>query len=222
VEELHVSDQSSRPDDIVVAGSTLADADLVVVGVHGRDQAPAYLLEQLVDPIGDPSVAWLLPAAPGPRWWPASFMDERSANEPELSHAVARLEVLAGRLAQVLAPMVWLGFSQGACLVSEVVARSGRGWGGLVVLSGGLVGPPGTDLVVDGDLEAMPVHLSCGARDPWVPLERVHETAAAFRGAGAAVTVSVFDDAEHGIRPDELDAVAALLDEAKRRRGGPD
>jgi phospholipase/carboxylesterase len=207
-----VSDQPSPFADIIVRGPAIGDAELAVVGVHGRDQTPAYLIDHLVDPIGDPAIAWVLPAAPGPRWWPSSFMDERSANEPHLSAAVARLSVMAEVLAHVSSPVVWIGFSQGACLVSELVARSRRGWGALVVLSGGLVGPPGSDLAVAGDLAAMPVHLSCGARDPWVPLERVHETAAAFRDAGAAVTVSVFDDAEHGIRPAELDAVAALLD----------
>lgn len=212
-----MSDQSSRPAGIVVSGPSLDDADLVVVGVHGRDQAPAYLIDHVVDPMGDPSIAWVLPAAPGPRWWPASFMDEPSANEPHLSAAVARLEALAEHLAQLSVPVVWLGFSQGACLVSEVVARSGRVWGGLVALSGGLVGPPGTELAVAGDLEAMPVHLSCGARDPWVPLARVHETSAAFGAAGAAVTVSVFDDAEHGIRPAELEELAAFLGAARGR-----
>lgn len=216
-----MSDQSSRPAGIVERGPDIDDADVVVVGVHGRDQTPAYLIDHLVDPIGDPRVAWLLPAAPGPRWWPASFMDDRSANEPHLSAALTRLETLAERLAQLPVPVVWLGFSQGACLAAELVARRGRPWGGLVVMSGGLVGPPGSDLEVAGDLDAMPVLLCCGARDPWVPLERVHETAAAFRGAGAAVTVSVFDDADHGIRAAELRAVAALLDGLKRRGHGP-
>lgn len=215
-----MSDQSSRLAGIVERGPGIDDADVVVVGVHGRDQTPVYLIDQLIAPIGDPRVAWLLPAAPGSRWWSASFMDERSANEPHLSGGLARLEALAERLAQLPVPVVWLGFSQGACLVAELVARRGRPWGGLVVLSGGLVGPPGSDLAVAGDLSAMPVHLSCGARDPWVPLGRVHETAAAFRGAGAAVTVSVFDDAHHDIRAAELRAVAALLDELERRSHG--
>ncbi|MFN3218315.1 MAG: alpha/beta hydrolase [Acidimicrobiales bacterium] len=212
-----MSDQSSRRVDIVVSGLALDDADLVVVGVHGRDQTPAYLIDHVVDPIGDPSIAWVLPAAPGPRWWPASFMDERSANEPHLGAAVARLQVIAEHLAHVSAPVVWLGFSQGACLVAEVVARSGRPWGGLVVLSGGLVGPPGTELVVAGDLDAMPALVSCGTRDRWVPLVRVHETAAAFDAAGAAVTMSVFDDDEHAIRPAELQELAVFLDRVRRR-----
>lgn len=216
-----MSDQPALPDDVVRRGPAIDGADLVVVAVHGRDQTPAYLIDHLADPIGDPGVAWLLPAAPGLRWWPASFMDERSANEPHLSAAVARLEAIAALVTSVSSPVVWLGFSQGACLVAEVVARSGRGRGGLVVLSGGLTGPPGTQIAVDGDLDAMPVLVSCGARDPWVPLGRVHETADAFRGAGAAVTVAVFDDAEHGIRRAELEAVAELLRRVKRRRRGP-
>lgn len=217
-----MSHQSSPPADIVVSGSAIGDADVVVVGVHGRDQTPAYLIDHVVGPLADPGVAWMLPAAPGPRWWPASFMAERSANEPHLGAAVSRLDDLAEYLARESVPVVWLGFSQGACLVSEFVARSGSARDGLVVLSGGLMGPPGTALVVDADLDAMPVLLGCGARDPWVPLDRVHETAAAFRDAGAAVTVSVFDDADHGIRPAELAAVAELLDQAKRPRQGSD
>ena len=38
--------------------------------------------------------------------------------------------------------IVWLGFSQGACLASEFVARQARRWGGLIAAVGGRIHAP--------------------------------------------------------------------------------
>ena len=192
-----------------------------VVAVHGRDQDPHDLVDALVDRIDDPSVTWLLPAAADRSWYPAGFQDPVRVNQPWFGHALDRLVDLEGRLAGVdVRSVVWAGFSQGACLVCEHVARRPRRWGGLLVFTGGRIGPPGTDLSIDGRLDGLPVYLGCGDQDPWAPVERIRETAAAFERAGADVTVDVFaDDGGHLIRPDEIAAGRRVLDGVSGHRG---
>ena len=77
-------------------------------------------------------------------------MADIASNEPGLSSA---LEVLAPLVARVEAGrrsarsrIVLLGFSQGACLASEFAVRHAARFGGVVVFSGGAIGPPGTHL----------------------------------------------------------------------------
>ena len=193
-------------------GPEPADAAVTVVAVHGRGQTPQYMIEFLVKRIADPAVSWILPAAADQSWYPNGFMVPIAQNQPMLDHA---LEVMAG-LEQTLADVppekvVWAGFSQGACVACEHVARHPLPRGGLLVLTGGRIGPPGTDLAVGGDLEGMPAYFGTGDSDAWVPVGRVVETANAFASAGAAVTVDVFSGRDHEISDDEVRRAAEVI-----------
>ncbi|MFZ9630092.1 MAG: alpha/beta hydrolase [Ilumatobacteraceae bacterium] len=204
----------------VERGPAPAEADVVVVAVHGRSQSTDYLIEHLVDPIADERICWLLPAAHGAVWYPVGFMAPFADNQPQLDHSLAALDRIAAHLTAVpTTRVVWAGFSQGACLVSEWVARHPRRWGGLLAFTGGRIGPDGTDLAIDESatgLEGMPAYFGVGARDTWVPLTRVEQTAAVYRAAGADVVLDVFDDALHEIRPGELDHARRVLHAARR------
>lgn len=68
--------------------------------------------------------------------------------------------------------VVVLGFSQGACLASEYVARNPTRYGGLAALSGGLIGETVDPDDYEGDLERTPVFLGCSDADPHIPEER--------------------------------------------------
>jgi phospholipase/carboxylesterase len=70
-----------------------------------------------------------------------------------------------------------LGFSQGACLTLEFVARLARRYGGVAGLSGGLIGPDGTSHDYPGLLTGTPIFLGCSDVDFHIPKERVTETA---------------------------------------------
>src|SRR5207247_9632492 len=85
-----------------------------------------------------------------------------------------------------------LGFSQGACLALEFAARHARRYGGLVGLSGGLIGPDGTPRNYLGAFEGTPVFLGCSDVDPHIPRDRVQHTEEGMRRMGAAVTARLY------------------------------
>jgi predicted esterase len=96
------------------------------------------------------------------------------------------------------------GFSQGACLASEFVARNARRYGGLLLFSGGLIGPPDTPRSYPGSLADTPVFLGCSDVDPHIPKERVTESAEVLRRMGAQVTAKLYPNLGHTIIEDEL------------------
>ncbi|HYU36071.1 MAG TPA: alpha/beta fold hydrolase [Thermoanaerobaculia bacterium] len=202
-----------RGQPVVIAGRPPGEADAAVVMVHGRG-ATAESILTLADELGRPELAYLAPQAAGYTWYPYSFMAPIERNEPYLSSALELLEdVLAKLAAQGIPPerTVLLGFSQGACLSLEFAARHAQRFAGVVALSGGLIGPPGTPREYEGSLDGTPVFLGCSDRDPHVPEERVHESAEVFRRMGARVTERIYPGLGHTINEDELAWVADLL-----------
>lgn len=209
------------------AGAPLARARLAMLLVHGRGGSPEDMLG-LAEALALPDLACLAPAADGGSWWPGSFLAPIDANEPGLSSG---LGVLAGLVEQLegqgFGPdrIVVMGFSQGACLALEYVARSGRRFHATVALSGGLIGsgeadgPPRDELYghrpksfdYDATLAGAPVYLGCHARDPHIPLARVRESAAVFEGLGATVRAEILPGAGHGVVEEEVRAVRGLL-----------
>ncbi len=135
-------------------------------------------------------------------------------NEPHLSSALARLAALMAEVEQAGIPaerVVLAGFSQGACLASEFVARQARRYGGLLAFSGGLIGPPGTPRTYAGALDGTPVFLGCSDVDPHIPLARVNETAEVLARLGAVVDKRIYPRLGHTINQDEMEAAAALV-----------
>ncbi len=198
------------------AGRPLREAEAAVVMVHGRG-ATAESILTLAEELGQPELtdlAYIAPQAPGFSWYPYSFLAPFERNEPHLSSALRTLqEVLAELTAAGIPPKrtVLLGFSQGACLSLEFAARHAQRYAGVVALSGGLIGPPGTPREYEGAFDGTPVFLGCSDRDPHVPEERVHESAEVFRRMGAQVTERIYPSLGHTVNQDELSWVADLL-----------
>ena len=198
---------------ILRAGRPLAEAQAALILVHGRGATAASILE-LADYLPHPAVAYLAPQAAGNTWYPYSFLMPMEQNEPHLSSALARLASLLGDVARAGIPaerVVLAGFSQGACLASEFVARQARRYGGLLAFSGGLIGPPGTPRAYEATLGGTPVFLGCSDVDPHIPLARVNETAEVWARLGAAVDKRIYPRFGHTINQDEIDAAAALV-----------
>jgi phospholipase/carboxylesterase len=192
----------------------LGSSPVVAVVVHGRDQEPGYMLEHLVNPLNRPAVTYLLPTAHNRTWYPTSFLAPVADNEPRLGHALHRLEALCGYLETAGigdSAIVWIGFSQGACLVTEYVARSTRRFGGLVSLTGGLIGPPDAPLSEPRAVDGLPAFFGASDVDPFVPLERVEVTVLAFEAAGAVVSTAVYPGAVHEIVADEVEQCGRIL-----------
>jgi phospholipase/carboxylesterase len=191
-------------------------AALAVLAVHGRDQDPGFM-RAVADRVGLPGFAWYAPAAPGRTWYPARFTDPFAANEPFLSASLRALGAVLGGVGRDgfgADRVVLLGFSQGACLLSEHLVRHPGRYAAAALLTGGFAGPPGATREVAGDLAGTPVLLASSSLDGWVPVERVRETAALLGGAGAEVTLCVDDDPEHHVNDDTVTAVRDLLTRA--------
>jgi predicted esterase len=186
-------------------GPPAAEARRVAVVVHGRDQDPAYMLEHLVARLDAPDVAFVLPAAADGSWYPARYFDPREANEPWLGHALDALEAAIGDAEPER--VVLAGFSQGACLVADLLARAPRRFAGAAILTGALIGGHAEPAGLDG----VPVFMESSRHDGWVALHDVEATARAFEAAGAGVTLERSDDREHRIRDAAVAGVAALL-----------
>ena len=199
--------------DVATAGRDLRQATAAMIMIHGRG-ATAESILTLSSEFDAPGLAYLAPQAANNTWYPYSFLSPLSQNEPFLSSALATLDALVTHAGAAGIPpekMVLLGFSQGACLASEYVARHPARYGGLVAFSGGLIGPAGTPRNYQGSLEGLPVFLGCSDADPHSPAERVQETEQVLQKMGAAVTMRLYPGMGHTVNQDEIDFVQQLL-----------
>ena len=131
-----------RPELTVRQGTLLDEARGAIILVHGRGDSADGIMA-LADLIPQPDFAYLAPQASGNMWYPFSFLAPLAQNEPGLSSGIQLLGILIGEIQAAGVPArrtVLVGFSQGACLVSEFVARNPQRFGGLAALSGGLIG----------------------------------------------------------------------------------
>jgi predicted esterase len=141
-------------------------------------------------------------------------MEPIERNEPWLSSALAKLATVLDHITAAGIPperTIVLGFSQGACLSLEYAARHARRYGGLVGLSGGLIGPDGTPRNYPNSLEGTPVFLGCSDADPHIPKARVDLSAEVLRQLGGDVTERIYPNLAHTVNRDELTAVREMI-----------
>ena len=195
------------------AGQALGQAQAALLLLHGRGaNAPSILL--LAEELYHPAYAYLAPQAANNTWYPVTFLAPMQQNEPWLSSALVRVGEVVAMVEAAGVPVeriVLGGFSQGACLASEFMARNARRYGGLLAFSGGLIGPPGMPRVYTGSLDGTPVFLGCSDVDPHIPKARVEETATVLERMGASVTMRLYPGLGHTIDADELTHARSLL-----------
>jgi phospholipase/carboxylesterase len=197
-------------------GEPLESAQGAVILLHGRGGSAEDILS-LARPLYHPKLAYLAPQAANHTWYPNSFMAPLEQNQPWLDSALRKVEATIKQVtdAGISADRILLGgFSQGACLATEFVASHPRRYAGLIALTGGLIGPPGSDLTHTGSLDGTPAFLGSGDPDPHVPFERVQQSAAVLTSMGASVTVRRYPGRPHTITPEELDFGRRLVQEA--------
>ncbi|WP_266079456.1 alpha/beta hydrolase [Haladaptatus caseinilyticus] len=200
---------------IATTGSDVDEADTAIVLVHGRGATAESILE-LSHEFSHDEIAYVAPQASQNTWYPQSFLAPMESNQPYLSSALALLDTIVSDLDTAGIPpdrIFLLGFSQGACLTTEFVARNAKRYGGVAGLSGGLIGPEGTPREYEGSLDDTPIYLGCSDRDPHIPVERVHETRDVLRDLDADVTEQIFEGMGHGVVPEEIASVAEMVDE---------
>lgn len=201
---------------VLTAGMPLEHARAAMVMLHGRG-ATAQSILSLAHELARTDVAYLAPQAAGNSWYPHSFLAPIARNEPGLSSGLTVITDLIDRVAEAgIKPerVILLGFSQGACLALEFAARQAQRYGGVVGLSGGLIGPNGTLRDYAGSLAGTPVFLGCSDVDFHIPRERVQYSAEVFRQLGGQVTMRLYPNMGHTINADELAFVQGLLSQA--------
>lgn len=191
---------------VATSGCDINSAKCIAIMMHGRDRDTDDIL-QVARRLNLEGIAYLAPAAHGNSWYPDKFMQPLEKNQPYLDHALATVDKLVNDVrakgfknSQIL----FLGFSQGASLVSEYVVRHATRYGGVVVFTGGLIGPEGTRWELGGDFQGTPVFLGSSDVDEWVPESRVYETAKVMERMGANVEVKIYKDMEHIINDNEI------------------
>jgi phospholipase/carboxylesterase len=198
---------------VLQAGMPLEQATGALILLHGRGGNAEDILG-LGSALAADHLALLAPQAPGHTWYPFSFLAPRQENEPYLSSALDQVRAaltFATSAGLTAAQVAFCGFSQGACLATEFVARHPQRYAGLLAFTGGLIGPLDEPISLSGDLSGTPVLLSSGDSDPHVPWKRVEQSAQLLTGIGANVRLKRYPRRPHTILPEEIENGRNLL-----------
>ncbi len=196
-----------------VAGEPLEGARAAMLMVHGRGATAEDILS-LADGLNQKGFAYLAPQAAENTWYPNRFLVPLADNEPWLSSALAFVNDVFNRIVNAGIPperIMLLGFSQGACLTLEFVARNARRYGGVAGLSGALIGPDDTPRDYEGSLEGTSVFLGCSDVDFHVPKERVTQAAEVLQKLDGDVTKRLYPNLDHSVNQDEIDFVRGMM-----------
>ncbi len=195
------------------AGKSLKEAKKVLIMVHGRGASARDILG-LASHLNVADYALLAPQATNHSWYPYSFMVKPEQNEPWLSSALDLLKDLVDDVIEqgIAAENIYfLGFSQGACLALEFVARYATQYGGVAAFTGGLIGDEINRSNYTGDFNGTPIFIGTGNPDSHVPVERVKESVEILTEMNAQVHLEIYNNRPHTISKDEIDWVNRLV-----------
>ena len=187
-------------------GAKARDAKGAVILIHGRGSHPREIggITRLLPSKG---LRFYAPGAADGSWYPQRFLAPLDDNEPALSLALGAIDFLVEEILAEGIPMDrigFVGFSQGACLSLEYVARNPARYGFVAALSGALIGPLETERSMI-DLLGTPVLIGCAEADAHIPLPHVEHSAHVLGERGAEVTKMIFPGATHSVFHEELD-----------------
>ena len=190
-------------------GKSFDEAKKVAIMIHGRG-ASAESIISLKDYLNLKDFAILAPQAPNNTWYPYSFMAPDQSNEPSLTQAIEIIDVLVKEAKEngfTTDQIYFIGFSQGACLSLEYVARNANKYGGVIAFTGGLIGEVLDTEKYSGKFLGTPIFIGSSYKDMHVPLKRIQDSAEVFEKMGAATKTLIFQDTNHTIREEEIDWV---------------
>jgi predicted esterase len=196
-------------------GVALSEAKKAMIMIHGRNGQAENILA-LTEQLSANDTAFFAPEANQNTWYPYSFMASREDNEPSLSSAIELIEEVVQDIHQAgfdYSQIYLLGFSQGACLAGEYVVQNPRKYGGLYMLSGGLIGKELMNQEAYGSgLDGMPVFIGCSDIDAHVPVERVRESTQILETMGANVMEKIYKGMGHIINEDEIKHINKIIE----------
>lgn len=197
----------------VSSGASPEQALAAMVLIHGRGASAKSILT-LAYEFDMERIHFIAPQAHQHTWYPYSFLEPTDKNEPGLSSGLQAIYNLVSDLERAGIPkekIIIAGFSQGACLASEFVARHPARYGGLAALSGGLIGDSLAADNYTGSLEGTPYFVGCSDIDPHIPVERVHESADILERLGADVTKKIYPGMGHTVNEDEIGHINKMI-----------
>ena len=198
---------------IATAGKALSEAGKALIMIHGRGGSAADILS-MASYLNVKDFALLAPNATGNSWYPYSFLVPPVQNEPWLSSALSLLKDIVDDLDNksiASENIYFMGFSQGACLTLEFVARHAAQYGGVAAFTGGLIGDKIYTENYKGNFYHTPVFIGTSDPDPHVPVERVYATANILKNMNAVVSEKVYNNMGHTINQNEIDNANNLV-----------
>lgn len=191
---------------IEIAGKPIKEASKALIMIHGRGGCAKDILS-LSDQLNVRDFALIAPQANHNTWYHYSCMVIPEHNEPWLSSILLILEETVSELIALgisADNIYFLGFSQGACLSLEFVARHAKRYGGVVAFTGGLIGDKIYKENYKGDFMGTPIFIGTGDPDEHIPLKRVNETTKLLAKMNADVITKVYSNKSHNISEDEI------------------
>jgi phospholipase/carboxylesterase len=198
---------------IFTSGKKISEAKKVLVMIHGRGAFAEDILS-LAGYFNLKDYALIAPEAENNTWYPYSFLAPPKQNEPWLSSALNILTDVVSNINNegiTSDDIYFLGFSQGACLTLEFVARNAKKYGGIIAFTGGLIGDKIYTENYKGDFDNTPIFIGSSNPDPHVPVERVYATAEILKNMHADVTVKIYQNMGHTINKDEIEQANNLI-----------
>jgi phospholipase/carboxylesterase len=199
--------------DILTSGTDPAQAKVLCIFVHGRGQSPEEMEAAILGRLSAPHVAFALPRAEGKTWYHARAVDPLTdATRDELSASLSGLvTAIDGLRAEAPGmPLVLAGFSQGACLALEQAFTGNASPDAVVAFTGCRVGQAG-DTRPSTLPAGLPVYLSAGSADPWIPVQAFAEAVAELGRAEARLRCDVFPARPHEVSLAEIAILNSVL-----------
>jgi len=198
---------------VLFSGEASAKAKAAVIMMHGRGSDAEEILT-LAEELPSEGFIFAAPQANNNTWYPYSFLYPIEQNEPGITSGLKKIESVILELNEKGIPsekIMLLGFSQGACLTLEFSARNPARYGGIIGLSGGLIGQKIIDEKYSGNLDHTPVFLGCSDVDPHIPLDRVSHSAEIFIKLKGNVEKRIYKNMPHTINKDEISYITGLM-----------
>lgn len=199
---------------VAKTGASPEKANAAMILVHGRGASADSML-LFADEFERNDIHYRAIQADRHTWYPQSFLAPREQNQPGIFSGLQAIYDQITDLNKAGIPtdrIVLLGFSQGACLASEFAARHPQRFGGVVALSGGLIGPEINSDNYSGSFEKTSVFMGCSDHDPHIPQERVYQTAEILGSLNANVIKKIYPNMGHTVNEDEIEHIKQMLD----------
>lgn len=197
-------------------GASWDEADCALVLIHGRDRDVDELPIRVV---GAPATRrakprLLAPFTASKSWYAGRYDAPRRENAAALEAGLACIEDaldLALTNGVPATRIVIAGFSQGGCMTVEYLMAGSTTPAAAAIFTGSALDLPNRD-PASADLTGLPVVLSGGSVDPWLPVRDLIATGALLEAAGADVHTEIFPDGEHAVRDPEISLLGQLLE----------